>query len=279
MKRFLTKHGIMVLSAATAIAVVLSLVSFFSSNTDLLTNIVNTVSTPFRSASAAVADWVGGKLRYASEYDAMKERIEELELEMAKMEEQLRQAEADSEENQRLRKLLDLREQQRDLQLESARVIQRDASNWEATLSLSVGTDFGVEIGDCVITEAGYLVGIITDAGSNWSTCTALIDTEFSMGAVIFRTGDVGVAQGDFNLMQEGQLRLGYLDAAAAPQVGDLVVTSGLGGYYPSQMVIGYIREVMTADDGLAQYAVLEPAADLDQIKQVFVVKDFTVVE
>ena len=147
MKRFLTKHGILVLSAATAVAVVLSLVSFFSSNTDLLTNIVNTVSTPFRSASVAVAEWVGEKLRYASEYDAMKERIQELELEIAKMEEQLRQAEADSDENQRLRKLLDLREQQRDLQWESARVIQRDASNWEATLSLNVGTDFGVEVG------------------------------------------------------------------------------------------------------------------------------------
>ena len=209
----------------------------------------------------------------------MKERIQELELEIAKMEEQLRQAEADSDENQRLRKLLDLREQQRDLQWESARVIQRDASNWEATLSLNVGTDFGVEVGDCVITEAGYLVGLITDAGSNWSTCTALIDTEFSMGAVIFRTGDVGVAEGDFNLMQEGELRLGYLDAAATPQVGDLVVTSGLGGYYPAQMVIGYIREVMTDDDGLAQYAVLEPAAALEELQQVFVVKDFTVVE
>ena len=96
---------------------------------------------------------------------------------------------------------------------------------------------------------------------------------------MIFRTGDVGVAAGDFNLMQEGRLQLNYLDADAAPQVGDLVVTSGLGGYYPSQLVIGYIREVMTDDDGLAQYAVLRPAVEIDGLQQVFVVKDFTVVE
>ena len=57
------------------------------------------------------------------------------------------------------------------------------------------------------------------------------------------------------------------------------LLSSGLGGYYPSQMVIGYIREVMTADDGLAQYAVLEPAADLEDLRQVFVIKSFTIVE
>ena len=57
------------------------------------------------------------------------------------------------------------------------------------------------------------------------------------------------------------------------------MVTSGLGGYYPSQLVIGYIREVMTDDDGLAQYAVLRPAVEIDGLQQVFVVKDFTVVE
>ena len=43
--------------------------------------------------------------------------------------------------------------------------------------------------------------------------------------------------------------------------------------------MIGYVREVMTGDDGLAQYAVLQPAADLDGLRQVFVVKDFTIVE
>ena len=79
--------------------------------------------------------------------------------------------------------------------------------------------------------------------------------------------------------MQEGLLHLNYLDADAAPQVGDLVVTSGVGGYYPDQLVIGRVQEVMTDDDGLAQYAVLAPAADLDALQQVFIITDFTIVE
>ena len=95
----------------------------------------------------------------------------------------------------------------------------------------------------------------------------------------MFRTGEAAVARGEFSRMGEGLLELQYLSGDSGVMVGDLIVTSGLGGYYPSDLVIGYVREIMTDDDGLAQYAVLEPAADLEALRQVFVVKDFTIVE
>ena len=279
MKRFLTKHGIVVLSVATVVAVALSLLSFFSSNTNLLSNIVQTVSSPFRSAATAVTGWVEGIHSYLTEFDALQEENAALKIQIAEMEEQLRQAERDSEENATLRRLLDLREQRRELNMESARIIQEDTSNWASTLTLNIGDSFGVSVGDCVITETGDLVGVISETGSNWSTCTTIIDTDTSIGAQIFRTGDIGVARGDFSLMGQNRLQLAYLDADASPQVGDLVVTSGLGGYYPSQLVIGTVDEVMTDDDGLAQYAVLMPAVDLSALSQVFVITDFSIVE
>ena len=268
MKRFLTKHGIVVLSVATV-----------SSNTNVLSNIVQTVSSPFRSAATAVTGWVEGIHSYLTEFDALQEENAALKIQIAEMEEQLRQAERDSEENATLRRLLDLREQRRELNMESARIIQEDTSNWASTLTLNIGDSFGVSVGDCVITETGDLVGVISETGSNWSTCTTIIDTDTSIGAQIFRTGDIGVARGDFSLMGQNRLQLAYLDADASPQVGDLVVTSGLGGYYPSQLVIGTVDEVMTDDDGLAQYAVLMPAVDLSALSQVFVITDFSIVE
>ena len=279
MRRFFTKHGLMVLAAAAAVMVILSLVTFFSNNTNALTNVVNVIAAPFRSASAAVSGWVDDQIRFAEDYDALQEENQALREEIAALEEELRRAREDSEENATLRELLDLREQRRDFRLESARITEADASNWASTLRLDAGTDYGVEIGDCVITAEGYLVGSITDAGSSWSTCTTLIDTQASFGAKVFRTGEVAVARGEFSRMGEGLLELQYLSGDSGAMVGDLIVTSGLGGYYPSDPVIGYVREVMTGDDGLAQYAVLEPAADLDGLRQVFVVKDFTIVE
>ena len=71
MRRFFTKHGLLVLSAAAAVMVILTLVTYFSNNTDALTNVVNVVASPFRSASAAVSGWVEGKIRFAEEYDAL----------------------------------------------------------------------------------------------------------------------------------------------------------------------------------------------------------------
>ena len=279
MKRFLTKYGMMVLAISATVAVALSLISFFSSNTDVLTGAVNTVAAPFRAASARVAQWIEERQRSAEEFDQLKAENEELKVQIAKMEEQLRQAERDSEENRTLRRLLELREQRRDLDLESARIVEREASNWASTLRLNIGTDYGVSVGDCVIAETGALVGLITEAGSSWSLCTTVVDTDSSIGARIFRTGDVGLAQGDFARMTEGELVLNYLADGASPRVGDLVVTSGLEGYYPAELPIGYIREVSTDDDGLAQYAVMQPAAELRELRQVFVVVDFTIVE
>ena len=60
---------------------------------------------------------------------------------------------------------------------------------------------------------------------------------------------------------------------------GDLVLTSGLGDYYPADLTIGSVREVKTDDSGAASYAVVEPAAELESLSQVFVVKDFTIVD
>lgn len=279
MKRFLTKHGMIVLGIATTVAVMLSLISFFSNNTILFTNIVNTVSAPFRSAGAAVTGWVEDMYAYTQEFDALKEENQELKEQIADMEAQVRQAEKDSQENKLLRQALELREQRRDLTLASGKITQRNASNWESTFTLDIGEDCGVAQGDCVITSTGELVGLITKVGTNWSICATVIDTETSIGARIVRTGDVGVAEGNFSLMEDGLLRLSYLSGDAAPSNGDMVVTSGLGGYYPSDLEIGSVREVMTGEDGLAQYAVLNPAADLDDLRQVFVITDFTIVD
>ena len=100
-----------------------------------------------------------------------------------------------------------------------------------------------------------------------------------SIGALVFRTGGSAMAQGDFALMSQGRLQLNYLGAEPDVVAGDLIVTSGLGGYYPSQLVIGCVEEVRTSENGLAQYAVLRPEAELGGLTQVFIVTSFDIVD
>lgn len=279
MKRPANKFGIMVLAAAAAIAVLLSVMSYFSVSSAVLPNLAGIIASPFRSAAAAVSDRVSGWADYLTEFDALKEENEQLKLKIAEMEETVRQAEADRDENVRLRELSGLREQRRDLHFESARILVGDTSNWSSMLTVNKGTVHGVEVGDCVVTEAGYLVGVVTEAGSNWSTVRTVLDSETSIGALVFRSGATTVAQGDFALMSEGRLALNYLGTEPDVVSGDLVVTSGLADYYPSQLVIGYVEEVRSSDNGLSQYAVLRPEAELSGLTQVFIVTSFDITD
>ena len=279
MKRLLTKYGVMVLSLAVAIAVILSVMAYFSTSSAALPNLAGIIASPFRAAGAAITDTVSGWVDYFTEFDRLKEENEQLKLEIAEMEAAIRQAEKDSEENTRLRELLDLREQRRDLHFESARIVESDTSNWQSVLTVNKGTAQDVAVGDCVVTEAGYLVGVVTEAGLNWSTIRTILDSDSSIGATVFRSGQNAVAQGDFALMGQNRLMLGYLGASPDVVAGDLIVTTGLGDYYPSQLVIGTVESVSTGDDGLAQYAVITPSMSLEDLTQVFIITSFDIVE
>lgn len=280
MKRFLEKRGLWLLLAIAVVAVTLAAMSIFSSTASPLGNIVGVITSPFRSAAQSVADWYNEKQDYFADNRALRAENEELKRRIAEMQADVRDAETALEENERYREMLGLREKHRSFELESARVLNRSQSNWTSSLTLNCGTDYGIAVGDCVITERYELVGVVSEAGYNWCTVLTVIDTDSSLGARVFRTGDVGLAQGDFALMGQGLLELSYLPNEGSQLLpGDLVLSSGLGGYYPADLTIGSVREVRTDDSGAASYAVVQPAADLETLTQVFVVKDFEIVD
>lgn len=279
MRDFLEKYGLRLLAVTTACAVLLSVLSFLSSTSSFLENAVGVVTYPFRSAATAVAEWVEDKQHYYKDYSDLLAENEALRVRVAELEREARQAEADREENALLRELLELREQRRDLVFESASIIDRQTTNWTNALTLNRGTAHGVSQNDCVITAEGYLVGVVTDVGYNWCTVLTVIDTDTELGARIVRTQEVVVAEGDLALMEDGRLKLTYLSADAQLLSGDYVVTSGLGGFYPGGLVIGTVESILVDDDGLTLYAVLAPLARLDSLSEVFIVKDFEIVE
>ncbi|WP_312942115.1 rod shape-determining protein MreC [Oscillibacter sp.] len=280
MKEFLKRHGLWVLFATAVIAVVLAVLSVFSTTSSPLVNLAQTITSPFRAAYTATAGWLMDKQNYYEDTSALKAENQALKKRIAEMEAEVRQAQNDSQENERLRSLMNLREQRRDLSdLEAATITEHSTSNWTSYLTLNRGTEHGVEKNDCVITETGYLVGVVSEVGSNWCTVLNIVDTDTSMGAQVFRTDDIGVAEGDFSLMSRSRLRLDYLPAGTQLLNGDLVVTSGLGGYYPSGLVIGMVEEVQTDDSGATSYAVLRPSVEFDDLTQVFIIKSFDIVD
>ena len=196
------------------------------------------------------------------------------------MEEAVRRSEKLEEENANYRDLLNLQQAHRDLtsDMESAYVIEHEVTNWTSSLTLNKGTANGVEVGDCVMDATGALVGLVDKAGYNWCRVLTIVDTDTSIGAQVFRTKDLGLAEGDFALMRQGRLRLGVLPADCQLLAGDLVETSGLGEYLPSGLVIGTVEEIQVDDSGATSYAVLVPKVDFDNLNQVFIIKSFDIV-
>ena len=156
---------------------------------------------------------------------------------------------------------------------------QRDVSNWASTVVLNRGSQHGVAVGNCAVDSSGNLAGVVMDVGLNWCRMATLADTEAQFGAMVFRTEETAVAGGDLSLMSEGKVKLQYLSDSANLIKGDLVVTSGLGGYYPSGLVIGTVDEVRTDDGGLARYAVLSPRCDLNDLHDLYIITAFDVIE
>jgi len=276
LKNFLKNYGLWVLFAAAVVSVVLALMSVFS-HTSPLRNLVNVVVSPFRAAYVSTADWFNDKQKYYQDTTALEEENAALRRKLAELEAEIRQARLDSAENARLKELLGLQEERPDLtgDLETATVTEHTVSNWTATLTINRGSNSGLEVNDCVIDETGALVGLISEVGTNWATVLTLVDTDTSLGAQVFRTGDLGLAQGNFSLMGKNRLQLEFLPADAQLLGGDLVVTSGLGGYYPAGLVLGSVEEVQTASSGATSVAVLIPAVDFAALEEVFIIRSF----
>ena len=279
MKDFLRQNGILLLVAAVLLSVALSLGSAVFGGTDPVSNAVNAVATPFRTGVSAVLDWFGGVQDYVLHYDQLHEELDSLRARVAELEDEVRQNEEAAKENEKLRELLDLQQKRADFSFQSARVSERSTDNWSNTLTLSRGSDAGLEVGDCVITETGALVGVLREVGVNWSTVSTVINTTTQLGGIVNRTYSAGVLEGDFTLMGQGKLKLSYLSDSAQLVSGDEVLTSGKGGVYPSGLVVGTVDGVFTDPSGIKRYAVVTPTAVLEDLTEVFIITDFDIVE
>ena len=281
MKDFFRQNGLLILIAAILLALVTAVVSMLLGGTaDPLSNLVNVITTPVRNGISAVISWTEERYNDAFELDQMKQELEELKKRNVELEEQAREAEAALQENERLRNLLELRPKERSFdELESATITARSAFNWASTFTLSKGSAHGVEVDDCVVDEYWNLVGVVSQVGENWCTVRTLIDSDTELGGLIVRTGGAAILEGDFALMGEGKLKLSYLPENSELISGDLVTTSGRGGVFPSGIVAGHVEEVRTEASGITEYAVIVPETDLNNLKQVFIIKEFTIVE
>ncbi len=280
MKEFFQKSGGLLLIVAFLLTVLMALGTvLIKGSTDPISNAMGVAVSPFRNAASVVTTWGEGVYDFVTEYDQMESQVEALELEIAQLEEVVREGAEALRENEQLRELLSLQAKRRDFVFESAKVTAKSFTGWESVITLDKGSRAGVTAGDCVVTEAGHLVGVVTELGENWCHVATLVSIGTSIGGVVARTSSSGLLEGEFSLMAQQQLRLSYLPNEAQLVAGDQVLTSGVSDLYPEGLTVGKVQGVFHEASGISRYAVIVPDVDLNSLIQVFIVKDFEIVD
>jgi len=283
LKDFLKKNSGRVAAVVLGLVLVVLLSrALLDGRAGLAKNVTGNISNPVKNAAAAAVDWIEGIYGYIYEYDKLVAENNALRAQLAQAQQAAIEATEYEEENVHLRELLGFAEKHTDYVLEPAKLISWSGSNWSSTFTISKGSANAtqeLEVGDCLITEYGALVGQIIELGDTWATVRTVVDSEINVGALVGQAQSAGMCIGDFALMQDQCLKLTYLTEGAQLLEGDAVLTSGMGTSIPQGLVIGYIREVLSESSGQTLYGVVSPACDLDTLSSVFIVTDFTVQE
>jgi len=147
-----------------------------------------------------------------------------------------------------------------------AEVVGLDVAPWFRSILIDRGSQYGVEPGQPVITNEG-VVGVVTATTKHAAKTMLLLDRQSAVDALIQRSRARGVLRG----VGLDRLEFEFVVRDADVVQGDEIVTSGLGGVYPKGLRLGRVAELRDAGGRLTRIAVVEPAVDLGQLEQVFV--------
>ncbi len=237
--------------------------------------VVKGALAPFRGAANALTSQAERLYSYMFRYEAVAAENQALKEQISSMEDDARRADANARENERLRALLDLTTAHEDYKLVDGYIISRSSNDWVSTVTINRGASAGIEVGMCAITANGEVVGLVTEVGNNYSIVKTIMDSTLEISANIAASGYNGMVKGGYIYNRKDMLRMDYLSSAAIIRNNDQVVTSG-STVYPRNLILGYVVDAGFNDTGVAKFAVLEPAADIGSLEQVFILTEYT---
>ena len=127
-----------------------------------------------------------------------------------------------------------------------------------------------------MVSTDGSLVGVVEEVGLTYSKVRTILDPSTKVAAQISRTGDTAYTAGStVEMARQNSLRLTTLERSSGASAGDYVVTSGIGGVYPSGLLIGSVQQIRSATDGMTLDADIDLFADIYNLKQVMVITSF----
>ena len=233
-------------------------------------SLVRTISTT-QSVSEQAVGGIGDIWSRYVRLVEVNEENERLRRDVARLEEERVRLLGVMQENARLRAMVGFQVAEPRLQLRAARVIARDITPYfrVARIRLEVG-DGIAEPNQPVVAPSG-LVGQVTTVVGDYCDVMLTVDTQSSIDVLVQRNRARGILRG-LGHENDYYARIAYLLERDEVRPGDVVVTSGLAGRFPSELVVGHVIEVVASDVGLYQEVIVRPSVDFSRLEEVFLI-------
>ncbi|HNQ93216.1 MAG TPA: rod shape-determining protein MreC [Anaerolineales bacterium] len=250
--------------------IALALGGYFSSASNVFTGSLVNLQTWLSSRFIAVQEFLTAPRDVAS----LRQRNAELEAEVSELQAQVIQLQQRVGETEILAALVDFSRANPDNTYKAAEVIGRDPSPFLHYVIINRGSNDGILRGMPVVTDQGLVgrvdaviadaarVQLITDPASNVNVRLENAQTDASL---------VGSVTGD--------LELELIPQETNVEAGDLVLTSGLGGGYPPDLIVGQVVNIRARDFDLFQQATVQPVVDFNRLQIILVIVNFTPVD
>lgn len=239
-----------------------------------VSSVISYITTPLQNIASDTVDMLDNfnghfvsSQKYKEENQSLKNEINELRSQLVDYEKCKYKLEAYED-------FLEIKEENPDFTFAPAQVIMRDSSDIYGSFTLNKGSADGISVNSPVI-YSDVLIGVVKSVNQNNCTVYTLLNPSISVSAYDIRTRENCYTESEFSLSQEGVLKLSGLKKNTPVVSGGLVCTSGIGGIYPKDLIIGSVTEIKTDEMGLGAIALVTPEIDYSLLTDVFIITDF----
>ncbi len=239
-----------------------------------LTSALNYVLAPLNGAaqklSESLADFRAG-FRSAAAY---REEAESLRAELESCREELVDHEKLQQKLASYEAFLEVKSDRPDFKFTPATVIMRDPADIYCTFTINKGAADGIEV-DMPVLSGKNLIGVVREVTAKTAVVYSVFNPDVSVGAYEIRTREDCYTESGAADALNGTIRLMGLSRTTPVVSGGIVCTSGIGGVYPRDLIIGTVTQVVNSESDISAYAVVKPALDPGGLIEVFVLTDF----
>lgn len=232
-------------------------------------NVFSTIFYPFEKIFYIMGRRLSDTGEFLGSISKLRSENEELIMENTLLSSQLASLSEEKKENENLRRELGLLPRKK-YDLEAGFVIGQDPQKMGSWLMIDKGSSSGIAQGMPVVVSEGIIVGKVIEVNLKSSKVDLLTNSSSSVNAADLSTGARGIIKGEFGL----GVVLDMVAQIDVLNVGDEIITSGLGGDIPKGLLIGKIQEIRVTQDKLFQQALVIPQVRYSSLDQVFVIKN-----